>query len=288
MTNKWFYFNIFTFVKYPVRLLFREQLYCALPYQNSKYHAIMKIGYPTRNLAETDSTNIQAWRMLDKGEISEGAVVRTDHQTCGKGLGETSWESKAGQNLTFSVVLKPVFLEPSRQFLLTKCISLGVCEAVKSVTGLQRVYVKWPNDIYIENKKVAGILIETRIMGNRFEWAVAGIGINVNQEIFSPEIPNPVSLALATGQYHDLEKCFERVCRSIEKKYNLLENNNTSRLDEEYLHALYGFGQTMSFESKGKVFDATIEGVTPHGKLILAGSRGEPKEYDLKEVRFLY
>ncbi len=248
----------------------------------------MKIGDPTLALSEVDSTNLYAWRLLDEGKAKEGAVIKTALQSKGRGMGETTWESEAGLNLTFSVILKPDFLEPARQFLLTKAISLAICEAVKSITGLQRVYVKWPNDIYIENRKVAGILIETRIMGNRFEWAVAGIGLNVNQETFSRDIPNPVSLALATGHYHDLEKCLKKLCQSIENKYTLLQNNGASQLDEEYLNALYGFGQTIPFESKGKIFDAIIEGVTPYGKLVLTDSRGKQKEYDLKEVRFLY
>lgn len=249
---------------------------------------------------QTDSTNSHLLRMLEKEELFEGTVVITNKQKSGRGQRGATWESEEDKNLTFSILLYPIFISPAEQFILNKAVSLGVVEFVYSCLaspippnshwdgeGLRKdVRIKWPNDIYVGDKKIAGILIENIVLGNHLQRAVVGIGININQEKFSSQIPNPTSLKMITGKEFNLEKCFWQLCSCIEKRYLQLKSNHIEKIDADYRDLLYRLGMWSFFRYKGEMLKARITGITKNGKLILETEKKEVLECDFKEVNF--
>ncbi len=239
-------------------------------------------------LDHTDSTNRELWRMLDAGQdLDDGFALQTGFQTAGRGQGSTSWASEAGKNLLCSVLLKPAFLPPAKLFLINKCLALAIRETLSQIDNRHVYTIKWPNDIYCEDRKMAGTLIENRIMGNTIELCVAGIGININQQRFPAEVPNPTSLAILNQKDYNISKCLEHLLGNIMKYYSLLKQNKSETIDQAYLKHLLGYKQPMKFMSQGKVFRATIQGVNDHGRLILQDTKNNTREYGMKEVEFL-
>lgn len=233
------------------------------------------------SLPSCPSTNDTASAMLRQGLVYEGSVIRADTQTAGKGQRGNSWESETGVNLLFSLVLSPRFLQISEQFQLTLAVSLGLLE------GLQRIVpeglsIKWPNDLYWHNRKIAGILIENSLKGNQLEHSIAGIGLNVNQRFF--DAPTASSLALITGTDHSLDDLLEQILLGIEKNYLHLRQHGPSELFTRYLQHLYRLGIEAEY-SDGERFRGTITGVSPMGLLRLRRASGL-FEYDLKEISY--
>lgn len=238
------------------------------------------------NLIELDiakSTNNYALNLLREKQPFEGTIVRTFRQTLGRGQRQKHWESADFSNLTFSIIYYPVFLSVGRQFQLSKAIALGVADFVKSITQTERVKIKWPNDIYIGDKKIAGILIENAVSGNKISSAVIGIGLNVNQTTFSQEIPNPVSLKMITGSDLDLESCFQRLCISLEARYMKLKAGKENVINEQYHNSLFGLNEEREFLIDNKKTIAEIVGVDELGKLKL-NEGGSINAYDLHHV----
>jgi BirA family biotin operon repressor/biotin-[acetyl-CoA-carboxylase] ligase len=185
--------------------------------------------------------------------------------------------------------LQPNFLRPDEQFQLNKAISLGVMEFVQNSLFIENrnVRVKWPNDIYIGNKKVAGILIENSVSGNSLQHSIIGIGINVNQEKFSAKLPNPTSLKIEAGKEFNLKECLAQLCSCIENRYLELRANHFPLLDNDYLKNLYRFDEWADYNYKEKRFKAKIVGITKLGKLMLETEKEKIMECDFKEVEFL-
>ncbi len=266
------------------------------------------IGHTIIRLEQTDSTNSHLLRLLNEEKLAEGAVVITQKQEQGRGQRGTFWQSEAGKNLTLSILLKPTFLKAEEQFSLSKTISLGVLDFISSInhqpSTINHPKVKWPNDIYIGNKKVAGILIENSVSGNSISHSIVGIGINVNQEKFSAELPNPTSLKLISGKDlpaeafakagFDLEDCLSQLCSCIEKRYLQLRPQSLTPspkreggIDSDYLKNLYRFNEWANYNYKGENVKAKITGVSKIGKLVLEKENGEKLECDFKEVGFV-
>ncbi|MBI4929994.1 MAG: biotin--[acetyl-CoA-carboxylase] ligase [Bacteroidetes bacterium] len=241
-------------------------------------------------LDKTDSTNSHLIELLATDNLPEGAVVITKKQERGRGQRGTNWESESGKNLTLSILLKPTFLKPDEQFVLSKAIAVAVADFIISLIprplSLASVKIKWPNDIYIGNKKVAGILIENSVSGNSLCHSIIGIGINVNQEKFSAELLNPTSMKLETGKEFHLEECFEQLCSCIEKRYLQLRNHS-KEIDSDYLKNIYRFDEWANYNYKGEIIKARIIGVSKIGKLVLEREGGEVLECDVKEISFL-
>lgn len=255
------------------------------------------IGQKIICLTQTDSTNSYLTRLSAKEKLPEGTVVITQMQEQGRGQRGTMWESDAGKNLTLSIFLKPNFLKPDEQFNLSKAVALGVAEFVHLCLtphpspqgeGNKRgeVAIKWPNDIYIGNKKVAGVLIENSVSGNSLSQCIAGIGINVNQKFFSDELPNPTSLKLVAGKYFDLDECLSQLCSCIESRYLQFKANHFEEINEDYLKNIYRFNEWANYNYKGDILKAKITGVTKIGKLVLEKENREKLECDFKEVEF--
>lgn len=238
------------------------------------------------DLDEIDSTNNYALNLLKEKQPFEGTVVRTFRQTVGRGQRLKHWESEDFSNLTFSIIYYPAFLSVSDQFQLSKTVTLGVADFIHSVLKDENVKIKWPNDIYIGYKKAAGILIENTVSLGRLSSSVIGIGININQEKFSEEIPNPVSLKMLKGEELDLNKCFDELCSTIEARYMQLKLGRQNEIDQHYHQSLYLLNRPATFLIKGKEQQAEIIGVDDIGRLKLKTASGII-ECGLHEVTYL-
>ncbi|HOO43284.1 MAG TPA: biotin--[acetyl-CoA-carboxylase] ligase, partial [Bacteroidales bacterium] len=178
---------------------------------------------------EIDSTNTEAHKNLSVAK--EGTVWTASYQTHGRGQYTRKWESTKGLNLLATVLLRPEFLPANKQFLISKCTALAICDFLRTL-GLDPV-IKWPNDIYIGPNKICGILIEHQLSGNKLIASIIGFGINVNQTIF-PGVPNPTSIALETGKKYDVETLLPKALIHIQKWYQTLQKGKSSKIDRQY------------------------------------------------------
>ena len=236
--------------------------------------------------ASLDSTNAEALRLIAVGKAYEGLVIQAEEQTRGKGAGQNSWESAPGQNLTFSLVLQPHFIPPSQQFVLTEMVSLALSDVLKKYLGNHTVKIKWPNDIWCNDKKIAGILIQNRIKGNLLDYSVAGVGLNVNQTAFRSGAPNPASLKSFTGKNEDRFALLNSILERITLYYRMLKDG-LKVLGPAYLQNLYHYNEWAFYADDRGAFTAKITGVDAYGRLMLADEHGVQRIYGFKEVRFL-
>lgn len=221
-----------------------------------------------------------------KPQYVEGDIILAQRQTAGRGQRGHTWESREGENLTFSLLLEPLFLSPSEQFLISECVALGVCDALMHY-GIE-AQIKWTNDIYIGDRKLAGILIEHKLQGSALARTVAGIGLNVNQKAFSDDLPNPISMAQATGREFDREEVLQTVATSLMARYEQLREGGAKELQADYHQRLYRLGQEHCYAlPDGSRFRGIIRGVEPTGALRIENERGELLSFLFKEVEFV-
>jgi BirA family biotin operon repressor/biotin-[acetyl-CoA-carboxylase] ligase len=245
------------------------------------------IGSEIVRLQEVDSTNRFFMDWLTREKPEEGTMVITEFQTAGKGMDGAKWESDHGLNLTFSFLLYPVFLAPEAQFYLNKSISLGLADTVSALLpGRNDIKIKWPNDIYIGNDKVAGTLIQNGIKGSLFDFSVIGIGLNVNQVNFPGEAANPVSLKMISGSDFNLDHVLGTATGFLDKRYDLLKMGNNSKIDQDYLDLLFRINQVSEYIYNDNRIRAKITGVNRYGQLVLEVPGEKIIECDLKEIKF--
>ena len=237
-------------------------------------------------LGETESTNSSAIEMLSAGRPDEGLVVITNHQTKGKGLDANTWESEKGKNLTFSLILYPAFAA-DQQFILNKAISLGIYDFLVAELPDKKISIKWPNDIYIGDKKACGILIQNSVMGNKLDYVVAGIGLNVNQTLFTGDAPNPVSMKMTTGKDYDLKEVLQKLLQSIFNRYAQVKPVTSRIIENEYQKALYRLMEWHDYLVKGSKANLRITGANGYGQLLLETETEKILVCDLKEVKFV-
>lgn len=243
------------------------------------------IGNTIVRLHETESTNNYANRQIRENVVSEGTVFLAYDQTAGRGQLSNFWESEAGKNLTFSIVLYPDFLEILRQFMLSKVVTLGVYKALSKYVG--QLKIKWPNDIYAGNQKLGGILIENSIMNGLLKSSVVGIGLNVNQTVFHSSAPNPVSLQTLTNQHYNLDQILTEVLSGINQYYHLLREGGFDQINQEFIAVLYRLNERHEFKSDGEIFSGEIIGVNEIGQLLIQKEDGQLVSFHFKEVEFL-
>ena len=242
------------------------------------------IGKELHDFPSLSSTNTYATELLSKSNPVEGTVILTYNQTAGRGQIGSKWESAPDKNVSMSVILHPKFLAVSEQFNLNVAVSLAIFDAVSLY--VKDVKVKWPNDIYIGKKKVAGILIQNSLTGRNIQSSVVGIGLNVNQTAFTSDAPNPTSLKLETGKDIDLTKIVQEIVPALEKRYLQLKSGKTIDMRREYILHLYRFGKPFAFQRVDEsYFTGIITGISSLGKLVIDTETGE-EEFGLKEVRF--
>jgi BirA family biotin operon repressor/biotin-[acetyl-CoA-carboxylase] ligase len=234
-------------------------------------------------LDKVDSTNSYCMQLAEKGEL-EGQVVAAYFQEQGRGQRGNTWESDVSKNLTFSLLLRPVFMKVEEQFAISKVIALSICDWLKMNEVDARI--KWPNDIYVGDKKIAGILIENSFSGSQLDVSVVGIGLNLNQTIFSSDIPNPTSMKLLTGNEFRPEIVLSELMVSIQMRYLQIKFGLSDKIKEDYLNALYHFQILANYSSVNEKFAAKIIDVKPTGELILQTEQGEQRYFGFKEVSF--
>ena len=240
---------------------------------------------PTRYYtASTASTNTFLHEMMRQDKLPEGFLLYTDFQTAGKGQPGNTWESENGKNLLFSMLLYPYSIKVNEQFILSEITSLAIRKVLEKYTD--DICIKWPNDIYWKDKKIAGILIENSLFRDRIDTCIIGIGLNVNQEVFISNAPNPVSLRQITG--NDINR--EILLMEIQAELlNIYQNYSPEFIHQEYLNNLYrrnGFHRYAE-TTANTVFDAEIEDVLPDGRLILRTQAGETRTFYFKEIQFV-
>lgn len=245
----------------------------------------LSIGNKIVKLITTDSTNNYAKTQIGAENWPEGTIIQAEYQTQGKGQIGNSWESEAGKNLLCSIVLTPHFLPILNQFLISKIVALSVAQVVGSFVG--EVSIKWPNDIYVGEKKIAGILIENSLMGHRIEHSIAGIGLNINQERFLSAAPNPVSLFQLTGKNHPIEVLLNQFADQLSFWYEKLSSGQTSMIDTRYTEQLFRRGQPARYQDHEGEFEGILLGVNEIGQLLIQDSQQKIKSYHFKEVVFL-
>ncbi len=244
------------------------------------------LGKVVQYFEELPSTNVRALEWLQAERPPEGALVITDHQTAGRGQMNNSWETQAGANLTFSVLLYPHFLPLQQQFALNQAVTLAVRDAAE-VFLPRSPQIKWPNDVYIGGKKLAGILIQNQLRGLVLDASVVGIGLNVNQTEFSPHLPNPTSLRLECGRPLELEAVLHTLLSHLETRYLQLKAGRQDELLLDYYSHLYRFQEEGLYRDRqGRLFRGRITGVSPQGKLLVATAEGE-RAFANKEIEFV-
>jgi len=233
------------------------------------------------------STN-QYCELLDLSQYEEFTIINAVEQTAGIGQRGNHWEAERGQNLTFSIILKPTFLPIADQFQLTKSISLGIVDWLKSVIPeKESIKIKWPNDIYVGQNKICGTLTSAKINNGQIATAIVGIGINVNQTHFSDWIPNPISLVQLTGKVEDPKSILKEVIATIEKRYRLLRENRSAP-DTDYTKNLLHIGEERQYRFLGHIIQAKITGVNRYGHLELCGTSGEKITCQMKEIQWIW
>lgn len=228
------------------------------------------------HIDETDSTN--QWLKEHINDFEQPTVVLTEYQTAGRGCGTNKWESERGKNLLFSILIHPYGVRAHRQFRFSMAISLAICKALGQHIG--DLSIKWPNDIYWRNGKIAGILIENTLVEKSMKDCIIGIGLNVNQREFHSNAPNPVSMWQICEEETDRESILQDILRYFEEymgKYN----------KEEYLSMLYRRKGYFPYADKDGAFMAEIVDVEDDGHLVLNDDNGQQRRYAFKEIRFI-
>lgn len=241
------------------------------------------LGKDVLFLSECHSTNDKAYEIIRTGKAVEGTIIITDHQTRGKGQRGNTWETEKGKNLTFSLILRPTFLDISEQFLLNMAFSHSLASLLQDY--VPELKVKWPNDLVIPQQgKLAGILIENILGKEGWEYAVLGVGINVNQQNFS--VPKATSLSLLTGSEFKLEELFRMLIVNLERGYLSLKKGKFAEIKKNYLNQLFLKDQWAEFTQNDRRFLGKIVGISSSGKIQIELKNNEIQEFAFKEVSF--
>lgn len=254
--------------------------------QNNTFSTLF-VGQNLIKLSAVDSTNNYLKNLMSKSEpLPEGTVIMADDQFAGKGQQQNIWHSEPKKNLTFSILMQPKFLPIGKQFLLNMAISLGINKALCKYLG-NDVCIKWPNDIYHQNKKLGGVLIENTIVGSVLKTAVVGIGLNVNQQFFPPDLQDKAtSIYQILQEDVNLELILAEICSQIERMYLQLKAGKDVFIKDAYISQLYKINKLASYRQNGEVFEGIIKGVSETG-LLSIDVNGELLTFNFKEVEFL-
>ena len=243
-------------------------------------------GKLIKYLPSCHSTNDIAVQMIQsENMVFEGTVIITDNQTAGRGQRGNSWEANTGENLTFSLILKPNFLKASDQFQLNVAVSMGVFDFLSEFID-ENLSVKWSNDIYYGDKKMGGILIENSLQGYQIGHSIIGIGLNINQVEFGNLRATSLRNITQNPLKYDLSEMLKQLLESLEKNYLKIKNNEYESLKDKYLANLYRFQEYHYFRKSGQHFFGQILGIDETGKLGIE-SDGNVSYFDFKEVEFV-
>ena len=254
--------------------------------------------YSIRWFEETDSTNTQLAAV--RTEVPSGTVYAARWQSAGRGQRGNRWESRRGENLTFSILYKPVFLPAAAQFALAQAAATGVVDYLSGEGVSARV--KWPNDIYVGDEKICGMLIEHSLRSDKLAESIVGIGLNVNQETFPEELSNATSLRRLTRRERDLREELPRLLAAVDRRYESLRTaEGRQALNEAYLEKLYRKGEWHVYLDRreadplrptteavpGTRFEGCIRGLSPTGELRIERRDGTLLDFAFKEVSYI-
>ncbi len=227
----------------------------------------MPIGQPLNILTTVDSTNKYAMQDVHAHMAKHGAAYFAMEQTAGKGQRGKTWNAAAGENIILSVIISPQCVFPADPFIFNAAIALACYDFLHKWAG-NEISIKWPNDLYWRDRKAGGILIENIVNGNTWNWAIVGIGINVNQSEFDPSIPNPASIRQIRGEILDPLALTQELLILLEYYWNVWKNDPGGLL-EKFNKVLYRRGQKARFKAGSRVFEGTVKEVTAAGQLVL-------------------
>lgn len=254
------------------------------------HNAMQSLELPSNwrqeHLPETDSTMLQLRREEYAACAEEFVLLTADYQTCGRGQRGSSWESERGKNLLFGFLFHPLQIPADRQFSLSEALALAVRETLAEETD--EVTVKWPNDIYWRDRKIAGMLWEYDLSGSAISTALTGVGINVNQTDFASNAPNPISLRQITGRMYSREEILRKLLLHFEHDYRRICAGDFSEVHTRYLRNLYRREGYHRLEDARGTFRARIQGVDAMGMLTLQREDGSTNEYAFKEVTYVH
>lgn len=235
-------------------------------------------------LSTIDSTNTYAMKQIVAKMAEHGTVFFAHEQTAGKGQKDKKWLSETGSNIVISIVIKASELKTHLQFYISTVAALATIDLLKKYTQ-EKLSIKWPNDIYINDNKAAGILIENKLMGNIWQWCVVGIGININQQAFDETIPNATSLSVETNKHYDVIMLSKELCTYVDLRYKQLLNKQYKTLLNEYNQYLYKRNEVVNLKMNNISFNCIIKEVNDLGKLIV--ENGLQNEFDFGEVQWI-
>ncbi|MFM2138948.1 MAG: hypothetical protein RJA57_1255, partial [Bacteroidota bacterium] len=243
-------------------------------------------GTPFIELQTVDSTNTYARQRIQEGRAADGMAFFAHEQTAGKGQRGQSWAGEPKMNIALSLVLKPTFLNPNHAFTLSACIAVSVRNLFARYAG-DETTLKWPNDLYWKDRKAGGILIESvmRTAAAGWDWAIVGIGININQTVFPDWLPNPVSLKQITGRTFEPVTLARELCIEVGQNYETLRSGGANALIETYNRHLYAIGRVVRLRKGNRHFQALIKGVTGEGALQV--EHGVEETYRFGEVQWV-
>lgn len=242
------------------------------------------IGNVLNHINQCDSTNLYVKDILTKSKPLEGSVFYTDNQTAGRGQFGNLWQSEQGQNLTFSIVIYPKFLNVDMQFYLSKIVCIAIVDALNNLTNMP-IAIKWPNDIYYKNKKLGGILIENQLSNNQISNSIIGVGINVNQEDFAG-LPNATSLYNIVKYLFNKKKVLEIILENLDAQYIKLLSKLFDKIDEDYHNRLLNYQENFNFIEKKQEKIGFLSKVNNSGQLEVLID-GNIKKYSFKEIEWV-
>ena len=236
------------------------------------------------HLDETDSTSKYLKTISENEELPSGSIVCADFQTAGRGQRGNTWESEAGKNLTFSILFNPLNVPANMPFVISEMVSLSVKHTLDKY--LPDISVKWPNDIYHKDEKIAGILIENIILQEKISRSIIGIGININQMVFRGDAPNPTSMVQIAGHAFDIITILEEFRRIFTIQSERINNNHFDLIHNDYHNFAYRKNGYYKYRDNKGVFEASIHDIEPTGHLVLKQTDGTYSRYAFKEVSY--
>jgi BirA family transcriptional regulator, biotin operon repressor / biotin---[acetyl-CoA-carboxylase] ligase len=247
-------------------------------------------------LQTVDSTNNYARQQIHAEMARHGMAIFTHEQMAGKGQRGKAWASEKDNNIALSILIKPEGISINNQFWLSACAAVALQEFFSRYAG-DATKIKWPNDLYWQDRKAGGILIESILIGEatantgeqisspKWNWAIVGMGININQTSFNPSLPNPVSLKQITGKPFDPIILAKELCIIFKKHYNELVTNGFDELYAQYNSLLYKKDETVKLKKENRLFEVVIKEVSPAGKLVTQHAIEE--EFGFGEVEWV-
>lgn len=245
---------------------------------------------PSLFVENCPSTNAELKRQIEDNliifnELKDFFLLYTNYQNAGRGVADNRWESERNKNVLASFYFKPP-IPPQAQFRFNQFFSLTILNAISHF--LPNAKIKWPNDIYVDTKKIAGILIEHSLSSDKIKYTIAGVGLNVNQLHFPTSLPNPTSLAIETGEFHNLDNIINLIIEEGQKLSTWLAPENSEELNELYLSKLLNLNVWKQYEIFGRTVTAKITGTDSFGRLQLIDTNDNIHICHLKEIKFIF